>query len=307
MTFTVWAYSESEPVAGEVASAASELAKFGGGVALQILIGDEGGASISPLRLTGTGLAGGSSDSAAQAITKAATSEGPSVILVGGTRKGREVAGRVAAGLGWGCISDASKLRVDSGAVVGERTAYAGRVTTTVSASYPCLATVKLGSYPRMSGKEGSGGPTLDVGAISPRTSVVGVERKAAGNVDLKSAKLIVSAGRGFKKKEDLALAESLARLTGGALGCSRPLSSDLGWLPEEHHIGLTGVNVKPDLYLAVGISGQLQHIAGMKDSKVVASINADRDAPIFQASDYGVVGDLYQLLPAIERAIKGE
>jgi electron transfer flavoprotein alpha subunit len=87
-------------------------------------------------------------------------------------------------------------------------------------------------------------------------------------------------------------------------MGCSRPLSSDLGWLPEEYHIGLTGVNVKPDLYLAVGISGQLQHVAGIKDSRIIAAINTDKEAPIFQAADYGIVGDLYQVVPAIQKLL---
>ena len=107
-----------------------------------------------------------------------------------------------------------------------------------------------------------------------------------------------------MKKKEDVAMFESLAESLGAAIGCSRPISSDLGWLPEECHIGLTGVSVKPDLYLAIGISGQLQHVAGIKDSRIIAAINSDKDAPIFQASDYGVVGDLYQLVPALQKLL---
>ena len=255
------------------------------------------------LLLKGPPLPSPSPEIMAEAIYRAAKQLEPAVVLVGATRNGREIASRVAVKLGAGCLAEAVRLAVEGETIVADRGAYAGKVVARVSCPFPCVSTVKAGSYSR-SETSPSEVQEFEVGEITGKTKSLSSSRKEAGAVDLKLAKVIVSAGRGIKKKEDLTMLDDLAREMKGALGCSRPLSSDLGWLPEEHHIGLTGVAVKPDLYLAVGISGQLQHIAGMRDSKVVAAINTDKDAPIFQAADYGIVGDLYQIVPELRRAL---
>ena len=301
----VWVYSESETVSNEVASAAAEAAGGAGAEVQVVELGSPRPGVFSPggrlLLKSPSALA--TPAAASEALARAARELRPLALLVGSTRAGREVASRFAAKLRIGCLAEVAKLVSDGSSISGDRNVFAGKAVARVSCLLPAAATVKVGAYPRYGGSQGEL-QERDVGEIPEVVKVVSREKKVAGAVDLKSARVIVSAGRGVKKKEDLPMLEELAKEMHGALGCSRPLSADLGWLPEEHHIGLTGVTVRPDLYLAVGISGQLQHVAGMKDSKIVAAINTDREAPIFQASDYGVVGDLYELVPAIMKAV---
>ncbi len=305
MSGEVWVYSESESVSNEVVTAAQEVAKGASAEVRVVEIGAARPAVRGPGILLLKGPEGPVAPPAvaAEAIARAAKELAPAAVLLGATRNGREAASRLAAKLGVGCMAEVAKLSADGQGVTGERNVFAGKVVAKMRCQFPAVATVKVGAYPKAEARPG-GTVEKEVGPVSDPAKTVGREKKPAGAVDLRSAKLIVSAGRGVKKKEDLAILEDLATTMHGALGCSRPLSADLGWLPEEYHIGLTGVTVKPDLYLAVGISGQLQHVAGIKDSKIVASINTDKDAPIFQASDYGIVGDLYQVIPALKRVI---
>ncbi len=305
MSQQVWAYSESGDLACELMSAALEIAGKSGWGAVVVELGKarEEVEAETKLVVRGTG-EDPLPEVAAEALSRAARSRQPSLILVGATRDGREVASRVAARLGWPCLSEASKLSAEGAQLQANRSVFAGKVVATVSCALPAVVTVKPASFPRSSAP-GKAVEELDVGEVTGAVKLLSRKRKEAGTVDLRKAKTIVSAGRGVKRKEDLPMLQSLAEELGGALGCSRPLSSDLGWLPEECHIGLTGVTVRPDLYVAVGISGQLQHIAGMKDSKVVVAVNTDKDAPIFQASDYGIVADLYQVVPALKKALE--
>jgi electron transfer flavoprotein alpha subunit len=307
MSFKVWAFSETPELANEVAAAAGGLASSAGGGFTVVSLDGTGSALAGDdkLVLNASSTLADSPDLAAEALARAARESNPDVVLIGSSRNGKEIAARLALKLGLPCVSDLFGLSVAGGALRGRRNVFAGKLLAEVAEPLPCVATVKVGSYPSLPASSAKA-LEKEMGDFKSMTRVIERREKKRGTVDLRNAKLIVSAGRGVKKKEDLALISDLADMLGGAVGCSRPLSSDMGWLPEEHHIGLTGVSVHPDLYLAVGISGQLQHVAGIKDSKVIAAINSDKSAPIFEAADYGVVGDLYLVLPAMIKELRG-
>ena len=306
MSVKVWAFSESPSVANEVASSASTIARAAGGTFTVVGLDDSGPllAGEEKVVLKADTRLSTSPEAAADVLARLAKEANPDVILVGSTRDGKEIASRIAVKLGRPCVSEVFGAALVGETLQGKRNVFAGKLVAEVVLPLPCVVAVKVGTTSALPASAGKAEEKV-MGSVPSKTKLVEMREKQKGTVDLKGAKLIVAAGRGVKKKEDLAIVSELAATLEGAVGCSRPLSADMGWLPEEHHIGLTGVTVHPDLYIAVGISGQLQHVAGIKDSKVIAAVNTDKSAPMFEASDYGIVGDLYAVLPAMLREIK--
>jgi electron transfer flavoprotein alpha subunit len=230
----------------------------------------------------------------------------PKIILIAATRRGREIAPRLATRLKRGCIIDALKLKLEGDKISADRLVWGGNAIARVSSNVRgSVVTVPLRSFEKATG---SANPEIVTVEFSPKTRssrVAERKEKAKGAVNIKDASAIVSAGRGFKKKEDLKILDDLAAVLNAVVAASRPLTSDLGWMPEDRQVGLSGVTVKPKLYVAVGISGQIQHLTGMRESKTIVAINTDKNAPIFQECDYGIIGDLYSVVPELSKDLK--
>jgi len=179
-------------------------------------------------------------------------------------------------------------------------------VQTLLPVTRPQMATIPPRTFDPAAPQEGREGTIRELPAAPPSpVTVVSRTAKVRESVDITEAKIVVCVGRGVEKKEDVELVRELARVLGGEVGCSRPVAEELHWLPEEVYLGISGKKVKPDLYVGVGISGQIQHVTGIRDSKVIFAINKDENAPIFEAADYGIVGDLYKVVPKLIQELK--
>ena len=302
----ILACSEKENLAGEIFSAARELATQLRCEAALVQL-DEVKPSVKVngkiILLKANELLSNNPELATVAITEFVKKSDVPIILFGTTRFGRQIAAQTAVRMRLPALSDVRDLKIEQGKLTGTRIVYGGKFAARISAALPCIATVQSGSYQSDTGTSSSV-ESIAVSVPQARTIHLGSKQKSKSSANLSSARIIVSVGRGFRTKEDLAMAEELAKTIGGMIGCSRPLASDLGWLSEDQHIGLTGIHVHPKLYVAVGISGQLQHTAGIKNSKIIVAINNDKQAPIFQIADYGIIGDLYQVVPELTKLL---
>lgn len=236
----------------------------------------------------------------AAAVAKVAEAEGVDLVLLGASKKCKDVAPRAAALLDWPYAAEAQEMNHDDGWSVG-RMVLSGNSKATYVLGVKAVVTFTPGTF------EAEGGEAKAVSAVveGSKVQVKDTRGSADHEFDLSGADYVVGVGRGFKAQDDIKLAEALAqKLPGGAVGCSRPVAADLKWLGEEHWIGLSGHEIKPRVYFASGISGQIQHVAGIRGSKLIVAINTNKDAPIFQVSDYGIVGDLYKILPKLTEAL---
>lgn len=235
-------------------------------------------------------------------VGQLARERGPDALLVGATTRGRDLAAWVAAELDAGLVADGIGLMVENGTIKVTRPVYAGKLLAdTYVTSSPQIISLRSRAFPpaESTGKSGQVEWVQPaVGEDVLTTEIVGFE-SSEGTVSLTDATIIVSGGRGVGGPEGFQPVQELADVLGGAMGASRA-AVDAGWIPYEHQVGQTGKTVSPDLYIACGISGAIQHQAGMRTSKVIVAINKDPDAPIFKLASYGIVGDLFKVVPAL-------
>ena len=231
----------------------------------------------------------------------------PAIILAGATALGKDLAPRLAARLGVGVASDCIGLEIADGRLLATRPIFAGKAIAKVRLKgTPQVATVRPNVLPA---PEPDAGAKVSVEPVTAaageiRAKVVEIAGAGDGEIDVAEADIIVSGGRGVAGPEGFAPVRSLARTLGGALGASRA-AVDAGWIEHAHQVGQTGKTVTPNLYIACGISGAIQHLAGMRTSKVIVAVNKDPEAPIFKVANYGIVGDLFEVVPLLEKELQ--
>ena len=236
----------------------------------------------------------------------------PDLVLFPHTYQVRDFAPKLAVSLGKGMIGDCVGYRYENGKLVFVRQMFQGRTAADVvfQGAAPWLASFQSGAFRADLAAKKEGGNaavkpiTIDLKPEQIRTKPLELFREAKQAVDLTQAPILVSIGRGIKAPENIPLAEKLAKALGAELSASRPIC-DEGWLPMERQIGSSGQTVSPKLYLALGISGAIQHVVGMKGSRCIAAINKDQNAPIFEIADYGVVADLFEVVPALTEELE--
>jgi electron transfer flavoprotein alpha subunit len=241
-------------------------------------------------------------------VAELAAKESPKAILGAVTSRQRELLARVAARLGVGLCADAVGLKMEGDTLVGTRPVYAGKLLSKVTwAKGPWVATLRPNVFKPADAQPGKTATVEKPSVTIPAAQMKFVERReesSTGLPELAEAEIVISGGRGMKGPENYVILEAMGQVIGAAVGASRA-AVDAGWRPHRFQIGQTGRTISPKLYLGFGVSGAIQHLAGMRTSKVIVAINKDPDAPIFKIADYGIVGDLFEVVPALTQEFK--
>jgi len=255
------------------------------------------------LHVEGEPLAGYATEAYASGVVAAVERAKPDVLLFGATAQGKDLAPRVAGRLRVGLASDCTAFEIRNGDLVARRPIFAGKAFGTVawSEARPRAATVRPNTFTPLApdSSRTAAVESIPMPAVNVRAKVVGFEKSEGEMLDLTEANIIVSGGRAMQGPENFEILRRLCKVLGATLGASRA-AVDAGWIDHGHQVGQTGKVVNPSVYFAVGISGAIQHLAGMSSSRTIVAINKDRDAPIFKVADYGIVGDLYQIVPLL-------
>jgi electron transfer flavoprotein alpha subunit len=298
---------------GKISKAAKEAVTYGSkiGATTVVTFGDADAAVLASIGDNGAtkvlvcrSLSEGNDQQLTKLIAAAANDCGADVIIVSQDQLGKAIAPRVAANLEAGHVSGAIALPDTSSGFVVKTNVFSGKAFANVSVN---SSKKVISLLPNSISPEATGG-SAEVAEFNPELGSAGItvkEMKTQGEgVLLPEAELVISAGRGLKGPENWGMVETLATTLGAATACSRPVA-DIGWRPHHEHVGQTGVAIRPNLYIAAGISGAIQHLAGVNGSKTIVVINTDSEAPFFKAADYGIVGDAFEVLPKLNEAMK--
>jgi electron transfer flavoprotein alpha subunit len=302
-----------KPTASELLGRATQLGGELGAPVFAAVLGDAPAAELGGLGASKVFQVGGDfgthdSGAVVDAIDAAIAASGADIVLAPASYEMRDVLPRLTARHDGAMASDANGLRVDGGSLIARRPTYAGRIEQDATLiARPAFVTVRPNSFD----KAESNGSSAEVVSVSfekktPSTTVVETLKPESRGIDLSSADKVVAGGRSLKSQENFdAIIRNLGEVMQAGVGASRA-ATDAGYAPHAEQIGQTGQTVSPNLYIAAGISGAIQHLAGMRSSKVIVAINKDPDAPIFQHATYGIVGDLFEVVPALANELQG-
>jgi electron transfer flavoprotein alpha subunit len=302
----------------EALSEGRRLATAAGARLSAVLIGDVADSSLAEVAACGPDrilvarhelLSAYHAEAFVTALAEAVRLTGAGTLLLSATALGRDLSARTAARLEAGLASDCTSVEISGGEIRVQRPVYSGKaIATVIFTRSPAIITLRPNVFPIVEAPPAASPPVENLGVeLDParvRARTVRVAASGGGEVDVAEASVVVSGGRAMKGPENFRLIRELAESLGGAMGASRA-AVDAGWVDHQYQVGQTGKVVSPNLYIACGISGAIQHLAGMSSSKVIVAINKDPEAPIFKIADYGIVGDLYEILPKLTHEIR--